>query len=64
LFNLQIGLLNEEAKSEMNLLVNYVSERIRSGEVLARNLPAILEQPPTTVSFVWNKGFNMGGRRI
>ena len=60
LFNLQIGLLNEEAKSEMNLLVNYVSERIRSGEVLARNLPAILEQPPTTVSFVWNKGFEMG----
>ena len=60
LFNLQIGLLNESANSEMNLLVNYVSERIRSGEVLARNLPAILEQPPTTVSLVWNKGFEMG----
>ena len=57
LFNLQLGLINEAANSEMNLLINYVSERIRSGEVLARNLPAILEQPPTTVNFVWNKGF-------
>jgi len=61
LFNLQLGLLNESARSEYNLLVNYVSERIRSGEILARNIPAFLEQPPMTVDFVWNKGFNMGG---
>jgi outer membrane receptor protein involved in Fe transport len=60
LFNLQIGLLNESAKSEYNLLVNYVSERIRSGEILARNIPAFLEQPPMTVDFVWNKGLNIG----
>ncbi len=60
LFNLQIGLLNENADSELNLLVNYVSERIRSGEILARSVPAFLEQPPLTVDFVWNKGFNMG----
>ena len=61
LFNLQLGLLNEDARSEYNLLVNYVSERIRSGEILARDIPAFLEQPPMTVDFVWNKGFNMGG---
>jgi outer membrane receptor protein involved in Fe transport len=61
LFNLQIGLLNESADSEYNLLVNYVSDRIRSGEILARKVPAFLEQPPMTVDFVWNKGFNMGG---
>ena len=60
LFNLQIGLLNDSAQSEMNLLVNYVSERIRSGEVLARNLPAILEEPPLTVDFVWNKTLQVG----
>ena len=60
IFNLQIGLLNESARSEYNLLVNYVSERIRSGEILARNIPAFLEKPPTTVDFVWNKGFNIG----
>ena len=60
LFNLQLGLLNESARSEYNLLVNYVSERIRSGEILARNIPAFLEQPPMTVDFVWNKGFNIG----
>lgn len=61
LFNLQFGLLNETAQSEINVLVNYVSERIRSGEVLARNLPAIIEEPPTTVDIVWNKGFEFRG---
>ncbi len=60
LFNLQLGLLNESARSEYNLLVNYVSDRIRSGEIAARGVPAFLEQPPMTVDFVWNKGFNMG----
>jgi len=60
LFNLQIGLLNESARSEYNLLINYVSERIRSGEILARNIPAFMEKPPMTVDFVWNKGFNVG----
>lgn len=60
LFNLQLGLLNEDARSEYNLLLNYVSERIRSGEILARSVPAFLEQPPMTVDFVWNKGFNVG----
>ncbi|HBT35920.1 MULTISPECIES: TonB-dependent receptor domain-containing protein [unclassified Hyphomonas] len=58
LFNVQLGLLNEEAQSEYNLLFNYVSERIRSGE--NGNLPAILEQPPMTVDFVWNKRFQSG----
>ncbi|RAN35382.1 TonB-dependent receptor domain-containing protein [Hyphomonas pacifica] len=60
ILNLQLGLINEDAQSEMNLLVNYVSERIRSGEILARNLPAILEQPPMTVDLVWNKTFEAG----
>ena len=58
LFNMQLGLLNESAQSEINILVNYVSERIRSGE--QSNLPAIMEQPPTTVDLVWNKTFEAG----
>jgi TonB-dependent receptor len=61
LFNLQVGLLNDFARSDINVLVNFVSERIRSGEVTARNLPAILEKPPTTVDVVWNKGFDFRG---
>ncbi|KCZ94310.1 TonB-dependent receptor domain-containing protein [Hyphomonas johnsonii] len=61
LFNLQIGLLNEEAGSELNLLVNYVSDRIRTGEFVARGVPAFTEQPPTRIDLVWNKSFGGDG---
>lgn len=61
LFNLQLGLLDDENDAEYNFLINYTSERIRSGEVLARNLPAILEQPPLTLDFVYNKSFDLRG---
>ena len=57
LFNLQLGLTDYNANADYNLLVNFVSERIRSGEILARNLPAILERPPLSVDFVYNKEF-------
>jgi len=39
------------------LLINYASERIRSGEALALNIPAIVEEPPITLDFILNKGF-------
>jgi hypothetical protein len=61
LFNVQLGLLNEEAGSEVNLLVNFVSERIRTGEFVARNVPAFMEQPPITVDLVYNKSFSARG---
>ena len=61
LFNLQLGLLDDKADAEYNLLINYTSERIRSGEVLARNLPAILEEPPLTIDLVYNKRFQLRG---
>lgn len=61
LFNLQLGMIDDDARAEYNVLVNYVSERIRAGEVLARNLPAILEAPPTTVDLVYNKTFDLRG---
>ena len=45
----------------MNLLVNYASERIRSGESLSLGIPAVLEQPPLTVDFVYNREFTLAG---
>ncbi|MEL7231335.1 MAG: TonB-dependent receptor [Pseudomonadota bacterium] len=61
LFNLQLGLTDYEANADYNLLINFVSERIRSGEILARNLPAIIEEPPLSVDFVYNKEFEAWG---
>ena len=50
-----------DANLDANVLFNYASERIRTAETLARNLPAILEQPPATVDVVVNKGFELRG---
>lgn len=60
LFNFQFGYTDEAARSELNLLVNYASERIRSGEALALGIPAINEKPPVSVDLVYNKGFSLG----
>jgi outer membrane receptor protein involved in Fe transport len=61
LFNFQLIYEDEAAMREVSLLLNYASERIRSGEALALNIPAILEQPPITLDFVWNEGFEFRG---
>lgn len=61
LFNFQIGYTDDSADADFNLLLNYSSERIRSGEALNLNIPAVLEQPPMTVDLVYNKRFNLGG---
>ena len=61
LFNFQLLFEDTEARREVNLLVNYASERIRSGEALALNIPAIIEEPPITVDFIWNQGFDLRG---
>jgi outer membrane receptor protein involved in Fe transport len=61
LFNLQLIYTDADADLDANILFNYVSERIRTAETLARNLPAILEEPPTTVDLVLNKGFEVYG---
>lgn len=61
LFNVQLGFTDEDANSDFNLLFNYASERIRSGEALNLNIPAILEQPPMTVDIVYNKRFSLYG---
>ncbi len=61
LFNFQIGYTDNVADSDLNILFNYSSERIRSAEALNRNIPAVLEQPPMTVDLVYNKRFVLGG---
>ncbi|MAP95815.1 MAG: TonB-dependent receptor [Ponticaulis sp.] len=61
LFNFQIGYTDDLANSDFNILFNYASERIRSGEALNLNIPAILEEPPMTVDLVYNKRFNIMG---
>ncbi|WP_169711721.1 TonB-dependent receptor domain-containing protein [Henriciella litoralis] len=61
LFNFQLLFEDTEARREVNLLFNYASERIRSGEALALNIPAIIEEPPITVDFIWNQGFDLRG---
>ena len=61
LFNIQLGFTDDDANSDFNLLLNYASERIRSGEALNLNIPAILEQPPMTIDLVYNKRFSVFG---
>ncbi len=61
LFNLQLVYTDEMKGTEANLLVNYASERIRSGEALALNIPAILEEPPISLDFVLNQAFELAG---
>lgn len=61
LANFQLIYEDVDAMREVSLLVNYASERIRSGEALALNIPAIIEEPPVTVDIVWNQGFMAWG---
>ncbi|WP_084400006.1 TonB-dependent receptor domain-containing protein [Henriciella aquimarina] len=61
LFNLQLVYTDEAAGREANILINHASERIRSGEELSLGIPAVIEEPPTTVDFVLNQRFGYRG---
>ncbi|MEL6567815.1 MAG: TonB-dependent receptor [Pseudomonadota bacterium] len=61
LFNLQLGYRDEDADADLNLLVNFQSERIRSVETVTDNSPAIIEEPPVTLDLVYRKGFSAYG---
>jgi len=61
LFNLQLGYRDEDADADLNLLVNFQSERIRSVESRSDATPAIIEEPPVTLDLVYRKGFNLSG---
>ncbi|MEO0465748.1 MAG: TonB-dependent receptor [Pseudomonadota bacterium] len=60
LFNLQFGYRDDQADADVNVLVNFQSERIRSVETINDNSPAIVEEPPITLDFVYRKGFILG----
>ena len=61
LFNLQFGYRDDLADADVNFLLNFQSERIRSVETINDNSPAIIEEPPITLDFVYRKGFEVQG---
>lgn len=61
LANLQIGYRDDEADADLNLLLNFQSDRIRSVESISDETPAIIEEPPVTLDIVYRKGFNLYG---
>lgn len=64
LFNFQFGYRDEEADADLNLLLNFQSERIRSVETITDNSPAIIEEPPITVDLVYQKGLSIFGGNL
>ncbi|NBC20678.1 MAG: outer membrane beta-barrel protein [Alphaproteobacteria bacterium] len=58
LFNFQFGYSDNDARSDLNFLVNFQSERIRSVESFTSDSPAILERPPVSVDVVYKKQFD------
>jgi len=61
LFNLQVGYRDDNADADLNLLLNFQSERIRSVETITDNSPAIIEEPPITLDLVYRRGFSLAG---
>lgn len=59
LFNFQIGYNDYEANSDLNLLLNFQSERIRSVESFTDDSPAIIERPPITLDLVYKRTFDL-----
>ncbi|MEL6285596.1 MAG: TonB-dependent receptor [Pseudomonadota bacterium] len=62
LLNFQLGYADFEARSEANFLINFASERIRTGESFNNpDAPAVIEEPPVSVDFVYNREFTLYG---
>ncbi|MEO1420002.1 MAG: TonB-dependent receptor [Pseudomonadota bacterium] len=61
LFNFQIGYKDFVANSDLNLLFNFQSERIRSVESLNDLTPAVIEEPPITLDLVYKRDFEVAG---
>ncbi len=57
LVNFQLGIEDPETNSRATFLVNWASERIRQTENLTSgvNAPAVVENPPVLVDFVWSR---------
>ncbi len=56
--NIQFGFDNPDAGSRFRIIMNYVSERIRTTENVSTGTPAIIEQVPLTVDLSYIKEFN------
>ncbi len=61
LANFQIGYTDDVTGSNLNLLVNFQSERIRSVESFIADAPAVIEEPPVTVDIVYKRDFDAFG---
>ena len=55
LANLQIGWEDDNARARTALLVNFTGERSRALANVARNLPAVIEEPPTLLDLVHSR---------
>jgi len=61
LFNFQLGYEDEEARSRATILLNFTGERIRTAENLSSGFPAVIEQPPLLLDFVYSREFEVWG---
>lgn len=61
LANVQLGVRDTVHNYEATFLLNYTSDRIRAVEAKSDGLPAIIEQLPMTLDFVFNWDFNVRG---
>ncbi len=59
--NAQIGWDDEDAGARFRLLLNLVSDRIRSTEDLSSDEPAIFERVPISLDMTYSKQFNLYG---
>ncbi len=64
LFNLQFGYENYEARSRGFVLVNFASDRVRTAANVASGQPAIIEEPPTSVDFVYSREFDIRSNEL
>lgn len=61
LANLQIGWEDENAGTRTALLLNFTGERTRALANVAAGLPAVVEEPPTTLDLVHSRSFDVLG---
>ena len=61
LFNAQIGFETFDGRARGALLFNYTGERTRAVANLSDNLPAIIEEPPSSLDLVYNRTVEIGG---
>lgn len=64
LVNVQFGIENPDTNMRATLLVNWASERIRNVETFRSGgviTPAVIEQPPVNVDFVWSRDLDTFG---